>query len=451
MVTVTYQGPAAAIIEVEKAKLNAERNGILLYHEGTKLCVQGDWYSINRFRQYLQDGIVKSLKEDENKVIRNTAVVLGSHTNVQLSSKQSTGIDNISSLSGDVLALMKKCRVYQNDHLIYDIEGGSVTIDCPGDDEEASTIAEKFQTEYQQLMMGGKLKEHSFPIPSTYSKQKVEELVIQCNNDFSQSIFKHDSKNSIIKCLTMNARQLIHIKKVMPADTPTTRKNTDSDSPTIMSLSLPGGRKVTLKKANIVEEAVDAIVNAANQRLVHGAGVAAAINRASQGKVQQLSTVIFQKNGPIPTSHAVHTEAGGNLQCKYVIHAVGPEQYKHKTQSKQLLKNTCINALKEAEKLHAKSIALPPISSGLFGLPKDMVADVLLDVVCAYQCQNSAALKDVRIVIIDDETFEVFSIAFVNKQKEIEKSKTCLNQPEIAAPHHTHPIVPQQGNIIIVK
>ena len=445
MVTVTYQGPAAVIIDMENAKLVAKRNGIVFSHEGTKLCVQGDWYSIERFRQHLQGGMVKSLKADENKMTQNIAVVHESHTSVQSSLKQNTGNVHLSSLSSDVLALMKKCGMYQNDHLTYDIEGGGVTVECPGDDDEATTIAEKFQTEYQQLMMGGKLKEHSFPIPSTYNKQQIDQLVIQCNNDYSQSIFKHDSENSIIKCLTMNARQLIHIKKDMPTATPST---TDSNTHASMSLSLPGVRMVTLKKANIVEEAVDAIVNAANERLAHGAGVAAAINRASQGKVQQLSTVIFQKNGPVPTSQAVHTEAGGNLKCKYVIHAVGPEQYKHKNQSKQLLKSTCINALKEAEKLQAKSVALPPISSGLFGLPKDMVADVLLDVVCGYQCQSSATLKDVRIVIIDDETFEVFTLAFANKRKEIENSKTCSSQPEISAPHHTHSFVPQQGNIV---
>ena len=416
---------------MEKAKLVAERNGIVFCHEGSKLYLQGDWYSIDRFRQHLQDGIVKSLKANEN------------HTSIQSPSKQKADTVSIPSLNSDVLALMKKCGVYQNDHLTYDIEGGGVTIECPGDDKGATTIGEEFQTQYQQLMMGKKLKEHSFPIPSNFSKQQVDELVAQCNNDYSQSIFTHNCENNVIKCLSMSARQLSVIKKALFQQPSTTPSDTDSDIHTSMSLSLSGGRMVTLKKGNIVEEAVDAIVNAANERLAHGAGVAAAINRASQGKVQQLSSILFQKNGLVPTGQAVHTEAGGDLKCKFVIHAVGPEQIKHKSHSKQLLKNACINALKEAENLQAKSVALPPISSGLFGLAKEMVAEVLLDVICGYQCQNTTLLKDIRIVIIDEETFKVFSLEFSNK--EAESSKTCSSQQEIAAPHHTCSVVIQQG------
>ena len=171
----------------------------------------------NRFRQHLRGGIIKSLKADENKIMQNKAVVCASHTSTQELSKQNTGTVNISSLSGDVLALMKKCGVYcgvyQNDHLTYDIQGGGVTIECPGDDEGATTIAEEFQTQYHQMMLGGKLKEHSFPIPSTYNKQQVDELVSQCNNDYNYSIFKHDSENSVIKCLSISARQMSHIRR----------------------------------------------------------------------------------------------------------------------------------------------------------------------------------------------------------------------------------------------
>ena len=70
-----------------------------------------------------------------------------------------------------------------------------MTIECPGDDEAATTIAEEFQIEYRQLMLG---KEHSFPIPSTYNKQQVDELVSQCNNNYSHSIFTHDQKNNVL-------------------------------------------------------------------------------------------------------------------------------------------------------------------------------------------------------------------------------------------------------------
>lgn len=146
---------------------------------------------------------------------------------------------------------------------------------------------------------GGKLKDHSFPISVTHSKQQIEELISRFNTDYSQSIFKYDEENKIIKCLTMNARQLSHIKTKMkdqlnsqPATEPAIVP-VNSDTNTFWSMSLPGGRSVTLKQANIVNEAVDVIVDAANDRLVHGAGVAAAINKASEGVVQKLSSDLF--------------------------------------------------------------------------------------------------------------------------------------------------------------
>ena len=370
------------------------------------------------------------------------------------------GSIRLRSLSCDVLSLMQKCGIYRNDHLIYDTGNGCVMIECFGDDKTASTIAEEFQTEYRLLMMGEKLKEHSFPVPATYSKQQIEELLSQLNNDYSQSVFKYDEDNKTVKCLSMSARQLSHIKtkmkELVPEQSPTkptipSLSTATASSATVSSLSLAvGGRSVTLKLANIVVEEVDVIVNAANERLVHGAGVAAAINRASQGMVQQASTTLFHANGPVPTGQVVYTEAGGNLKCKYIIHAIGPERYKHKGQCKQLLWNTCNNSLQQAEKLGAESVAFPPISSGLFGLPIETVAEVLIITACSYQAQNMALLKDVRIVIIDRETFKAFIPFFESKKGEIESNRhdAFTHQPmvPISAPHHTRPYVPQRAN-----
>ena len=361
-----------------------------------------------------------------------------------LALKLPAGSTHLTSLSGDVLCLMQKCNVYQNEHLTYDTEGGRVLIKCSGDEQAASTIAEEFQTEYRQLMMGGKLKEQSFLIPVTHNKQQIQELISQLNNDYSQSVFKHDEENGVIKCLSMSARQMSHIKTKMkellpaqPAVKPAVASVTPNTT-TRSTLSLSGGRSITLKQGNIVEEEVDVIVNAANDRLVHGAGVAAAINRASQGMIQQLSSALFHTNGPVPTGQVTYTEAGGNLKCKFVIHAVGPEQHKHKSQCKQLLRSTCINALQQAEKLRAGSVAFPPISSGLFGLPKETVAEVLIDAACNYQPQNIALLKDIRIVILDKETFEAFIPFFDSKRKQIENHSFGVTSQPMA-------FVPQRG------
>ena len=169
----------------------------------------------------------------------------------------------------------------------------------------------------------------------------------------------------------MNAFQMFLIKTKAKSlmekfdAAPTTASDTPTDTPTSMSMTIPGGRRITLKHANIVMEEVDVIVNAANERLDHVGGVAAAINKASQNKVQALSTNLMQQHGrPLETSKAVYTAAGGTLKCKYVIHTVGPERYRHGDHCQQLLWTACMNTLQLAEKLKAVSLAIPPIVQG---------------------------------------------------------------------------------------
>ena len=452
---VTYQGPIADLIDIEKEKMAAERDDLVFCYQGNKLHVEGNWYNIERFRKGIRSKVLECLKKDGSSVFQDDSMSKSDGIPLKLPA----GCIHLTSLSNDVLSLMQKCGVYQNGHLTYDTAGGRVIIECSEDDKAASTIAEEFQTEYRQLMMGGKLKEHCFAIPASHDGQKIEELMSQLNTDYSQSVFKYEEESKMVKCLSMSARQLSHIKTKMkeilntqgavkPAIAPQLSISA-ADTAMSLSMTLSGSRVVTLKQASIVEEEVDVIVNAANERLVHGAGVAAAINKASQGIVQKLSSEIFNTNGPVPTGQVVHTEAGGKLKCKYVVHAVGPEQYKHKGQSQQLLWNCCINALQQAEKLRAVSIAFPPTSSGLFSLPKETVAEILINAACGYQTQNAATLKDVRIVIIDKETFEAFAPFFDSKRREIESdgfSHTTDTSQPMTAPYHMRPFVPQRAN-----
>ena len=405
----------------------------------------GTWQAISEFRKILRGEIVHYLaRYKSNGVKLDTKLPEVEKPEASPPHNSAKGIINMSSLSGDVIALMKKCGVYKNDHLTYDIEGGGVTVECPGDDETATIIAEEFQTQYRQLMMGGKLKEHSFPVPSTFNKQQVDELVSQYNNEYSQSIFKHDSENNVIKCLTMNSRQLNHIKSKVkesfqqPAASSRVGA-TGTDSPTSMSLSLPEGRRVTLKQADLTQEVVDAIVNAVNDALSHVGGVSLAINKASNGAVQQQSTVITKQHGFLQVGQAVHTGAGGALKCKYIIHTVGPKQYEHKDKSHDLLWMACMNTLQLAEKLGVTSLAIPPISSGIFGVPKDVVAKTIINAVCQYPCHPGGLLSDVRIVIIDDPTFEAFKPFFIDARA----NTTVVTQPQGSVSTHTKHLPPQ--------
>ncbi|XP_065920742.1 uncharacterized protein [Dysidea avara] len=429
------------LFNTSKIQTCARRLNIKYDVNAGAVCLTGTWQAIGEFRKILKGEIMNYLAAYKSNCVAKLPGDLVEKPEASPSHNSAKGIINMSSLSSDVLALMKKCGVYQNDHLTYDIEGGGVTIECPGDDEAATTIAEEFQTQYRQLMMGGKLKEHSFPIPSTYNKQQVDELVSQCNNDYSHSIFKLDSENSAIKCLSMSTRKIGHIKskiKEMLQQSTTAHSTVGAigaDTPTSMSLLLTGGRRITLKQADITEEMVDVIVNAANDRLSHIGGVAFAINEASNGIVQQQSTAVIQQHGLIQVSQVVHTGAGGSLKCKYVIHTVGPEQYKHKDKCQELLWMACVNTLALAEKLGVTSIAIPPISSGIFGVPKDVVAKTIISAVCQYPCHPGGLLTDVRIVIIDDPTFEAFKPTFIDARA----NTTVITQSQDSAPPHTPP------------
>ena len=196
-----------------------------------------------------------------------------------------------------------------------------------------------------------------------------------------------------------------------------------ADAPTSMSLLLSGGRRVTLKQGDITKETVDAIVNSANEKLLHGVGLAAAINKTSNGAVEQQSLALIQKHGLIKVTEAVHTGAGGALKCRYVIHTVGPQQYEHKDKSQELLWMACMNTLQLAEKLGVTSLAIPPISSGIFGVPKDVVAKTIINAVCQYPCHTGGLLSDVHIVMISPHLFEAFKPFFIATRDMTTQSK----------------------------
>ena len=85
-----------------------------------------------------------------------------------------------------------------------------------------------------------------------------------------------------------------------------------------------------------------------------------------------------------------------------------PMASQHKDQCGPLLHNVCVNSMILAQCNKAKSISFPPISSGIFGVSKELVANVMLSTLCSYVCSDPELLNDVRIVIIDEPTFDVF-------------------------------------------
>lgn len=179
-------------------------------------------------------------------------------------------------------------------------------------------------------------------------------------------------------------------------------------------LSIRANHKIIVQNGNILQLSVDAIVNPANSRLSHGGGLAAQVDKASRGEVQQLSRVLLSnKNSTgIEPGLAVHTGAGGNLKCKYVIHAVGPNAHEIQDEEvcKKLLRKTCLSALEVAKDLGINSIAFPAISSGLYGMNKEIVAEVIIDTLVTYKQDNctGTVLQTIHVIILDKETYYHF-------------------------------------------
>ena len=164
---------------------------------------------------------------------------------------------------------------------------------------------------------------------------------------------------------------------------------------------------VRIVRGDLLNEPVDVIVNAANEELAHGGGVAGAISRAGGPAIQQESDEIVSRSGPVRTGSAVITGAG-QLSCKHVIHAVGPIWGAGNEHAK--LESAVRSALKLAEEHSLRSISLPAISSGIFGFPKDQCARVMLDAVEAHlrDRPEGSSLREIRLCNIDEETATIF-------------------------------------------
>ena len=166
------------------------------------------------------------------------------------------------------------------------------------------------------------------------------------------------------------------------------------------------GRTMILKQGDLTEEPADAIVNAANSALAHGGGVAAAIVRKGGPVIQEESDLI----GRIPVGQAAMT-GSGSLPCGKVIHAVGPRWGEGNEDAK--LASAARTSFALAAHHGLTSIALPAISSGIFGFPKDRCAEILVGEALNYlRKKTDSPLAIIIFCLIDDPTAQVFASEF---------------------------------------
>jgi len=167
---------------------------------------------------------------------------------------------------------------------------------------------------------------------------------------------------------------------------------------------------VELMQGDITEMDTDAIVNAANDALQMGGGVAGAIRRKGGPRIQEECNRI----GGTFVGGAVITTAG-KLKARHVIHAVGP-RYGEGDEDRKL-RNATLNSLKLADEHSLKSIAFPAVSAGIFGFPKDRCAQIMLSTTIDY-LKGTTNLQRAVFCLYDSEMLRVFQRELKKYQSE---------------------------------
>jgi O-acetyl-ADP-ribose deacetylase (regulator of RNase III) len=162
--------------------------------------------------------------------------------------------------------------------------------------------------------------------------------------------------------------------------------------------------KVTIRQGDLTAAKVDAIVNAANNDLILGGGVAGAIRMKGGPAIQEECRRI----GPIRIGEAAIT-GGGKLPARHVIHAASMEL--GGSTAELGLRESTRNSLLRARENRLESIAFPAIGTGIAGFPMQRCAEVMLDEIRAH-LNSETTLKQVEIVLFDSPALAVFERVF---------------------------------------
>jgi O-acetyl-ADP-ribose deacetylase (regulator of RNase III) len=160
--------------------------------------------------------------------------------------------------------------------------------------------------------------------------------------------------------------------------------------------------EITIVRGDISTVEADALVNAANNHLWMGAGVAGALKRAGGQKIEDEAV----KKGPIPVGEAVETTAGA-LNATYVIHAAVMGQDLRTDET--MIRRATRSSLQLAEKLGLHSIAFPALGTGVGGFPLDQCARVMVE-----EARTHTGALSVLFVLYTEESYETFKKTYAS-------------------------------------
>ena len=272
---------------------------------------------------------------------------------------------------------------------------------------------------------------------SRTKKNEMEELVVGCTTqlywspqtDFVEIIgtniesvseiervfklFYNEAKHSLKEETTCMSEEEPLATNALISEDPENFPPKSESLKTKATYTSPEGITLVIRHNDITNEEVGAIINPSNGKLNHIGGVARVI--AAKGGKELVQDCQNQVNicGEVEVGAAVSTRPGG-LPCDHVIHTVGPRCTRNSGRHElQLLKFACINSLRLAIQLNVNSVALPAISTGIFGMPTELCAETLFDSFEEFCQRNSTScVREIRFVHIDKPTVDIFCQEF---------------------------------------
>jgi O-acetyl-ADP-ribose deacetylase (regulator of RNase III) len=189
-----------------------------------------------------------------------------------------------------------------------------------------------------------------------------------------------------------------------------------------------GHCKVNVMLGDLTEFHVDVIVNAANENLNHGGGIAGAISQKGGPSIQEDCVRYINSHGLLSIGEAVLLKVVGTLPCKAIVHAVGPRWRNGQANEEALLVKAVRESLKAAK--NYKSVGLPAISSGIFGMPMDLCARAIMRGIDEFfKDTQHCVLSDVTIMLFEDKSMQTFisSAANVLQNVVIQNTSSALS------------------------
>lgn len=174
------------------------------------------------------------------------------------------------------------------------------------------------------------------------------------------------------------------------------------------------GLNVYLFQGSCINLPADCLVNAANENLKHGGGLALEISQQAGNQFDAECNEYIRRKGPIPSGGVAVTNAHNLRQFKKIIHAVGPKEQDNREKSNMLI-STLVNSFKVAAEHGFSSISVPALSVGIFNYPKDISAIRHFEAVYVFaqQSQFYPSLKDIGISLFKDDEARIFADIFV--------------------------------------